>query len=367
MNENPLENIGYISIEDRVSERIGDFTLDPHILLPVEFPSDRDRWQPEEISWEAIIAAMLKILAYQPEHEHADYYREFVLAVKPVIKDELTQAGIIKARNKDFDIALEIFKALQGLFPNCAQTRLNLALVYEDRARTYARAEQADLSEQARELAFSAYLEALDKDPDLPETHFNFAHFYLDQKNFAKAKEHFDVFLRLGGEADKIEEARKLSDELASWGAMDRFFKEAYDFIKLGQEEAGIASIRKFLEAHPTVWNAWFLLGWGQRRLARYGEAKKSFQKVLGLNANHADTFNELAICHMELDELEDSERALKKALYLEPENTKVISNLGILALKQGKHSEAKSYFEAVLATDENDALARDYLERITS
>jgi tetratricopeptide (TPR) repeat protein len=367
MKQNPLENIGYISIEDRGSESIGNFELDPQILLPVEFPYDQDEWKPEEITWEAIVAAMLKILAYQPDHEHAEYYRQFVLAVKPAIKDEFTQAGIVKARNQDFAIALEIFKALQGLFPDCAQTTLNLALVYEDMARAYDPVNQNTLSEEAFELAHTTYLEALAKDPDMPEAHFNFAHFYLEQKNFSKAKEHFGAYIHLGDDPEKIAEARKILDELASWGEMDTLFKEAYDFIKIGREEAGIENIKKFLQVHPTVWNAWFLLGWGQRKLERYAEARTSFQKALSLNDKHTDTFNELAICLMELNELEESDRTLKKALRLEPDNTKVISNLGILALKQGRPAEAKSYFQAVLVKDENDIIARDYLERISS
>jgi tetratricopeptide (TPR) repeat protein len=373
MTENPLGNIGYISIEDHAGARsarsaqLGDFELDPQILLPVEFRSDRDHWEPEEISWEAIVSAMLKILAYQPGHEHAEYYRRFVLAVKPAIKDELTQAGIIKARNHDFDIALEIFRALEGLFPDCAQTTLNLALVQEERARAYARSDREALREEACDQAFTTYLRALEKDPDLPDTHFNFAHFYLDQNNFAKAKDHFDVFLRLGGESAKIAEARRIRDELASWGETDRLFKEAFDFIRMGREEEGIESIQKFLRSHPSVWNAWFLLGWGQRKLARYGQARESFQQSLSLNENHTDSLNELAICLMELGELDESELTLKKALRLEPDNTKIISNLGILALKQGRTDEAESYFRAVLAEDENDRIAREYLERISS
>jgi tetratricopeptide (TPR) repeat protein len=368
MTEDPLKNMGYISIEDRGAGQIelsGDFQLDPRILLPIEFQAGRDSWKPEEITWEAIVSAMLKILAYQPDHEHADYYRRFVLAVKPGIKDEFTQAAIIKARNQDFDIALEIFKALSGLFPDSAQAALNLALVYEERARAYARSGRAALSEEALNLAFAAYLEALKKDPDLPEAHFNFAFFHLGQKNFPKAKEHLDAYLRLGGDTEKIAEATRIRAELESWGEMDRLFKEAFDFIKMGREESGIECIEKFLQAHPDVWNAWFLLGWGQRKLARYSEAKKAFLRTLSLHKDHSDTLNELAICHMELHEYDESSRALQKALQLEPDNTKIISNLGILALKQGRTDEAAGYFRTVLAKDEDDTIARDYLEKI--
>ncbi|MFN2312754.1 MAG: hypothetical protein ABR590_11975, partial [Spirochaetia bacterium] len=78
-----------------------------------------------------IIAAILKLLAYSPEHEDLLYYRSLALAAKPDLADELSQAGVSKARNADFEPAEEIFRALSGLLPNNVAPRLNLALLHE--------------------------------------------------------------------------------------------------------------------------------------------------------------------------------------------------------------------------------------------
>ena len=53
------------------------------------------------------------------------------------------------------------------------------------------------------------------------------------------------------------------------------------------------------------------------------------------------------------------------KALELAPENTKIISNLGYTALKQGNVSEAQKYFQTVLEFDPNDKIAAMELERL--
>ncbi|MFW6328784.1 MAG: tetratricopeptide repeat protein, partial [Alkalispirochaetaceae bacterium] len=56
----------------------------------------------------------------------------------------------------------------------------------------------------------------------------------------------------------------------------------------------------------------------------------------------------------------------LTQALALEPENTKIVSNLGILALKQGRENEAKAFFETVLELEPEDKIAKRYLDELT-
>ncbi|THB63968.1 MAG: tetratricopeptide repeat protein [Spirochaetaceae bacterium] len=133
----------------------------------------------------------------------------------------------------------------------------------------------------------------------------------------------------------------------------------------MGNEEQGIEAAREFIKTNPSVWNAWFLLGWGLRRIHRYAEAAEAFEKSADLNDEQPDTFNELAICYMEIDEMGKAHKALQKALSLEPENTKIISNMGILALKTGQNDHARGFFETVLDYDPDDAIAAAYLEHL--
>ncbi|HUI71646.1 MAG TPA: hypothetical protein VL354_14085, partial [Spirochaetia bacterium] len=138
MNEKArLSSVGYVSIAGTNQRQIGSFTLDPDILLPIEMLPGAATMKSSELSWEAIVAGALKVLAWDPENLHTDYYRRFVLAVKPDIREEFTHLGILKARDGDAELAIEVFRALEGLFPDDAATALNLALVYEERARQH--------------------------------------------------------------------------------------------------------------------------------------------------------------------------------------------------------------------------------------
>jgi Flp pilus assembly protein TadD len=360
---NPLARIGYISIAQARQRRIGDFELDPRILLPIELSAGDSVDYLTDVTWEAIVAGALKVLAYDPKSADSDYYRRFILAVKPDIMNELTHLGITSARNGNLSLGIEVFRSLEGLFPEDASPALNLAIVHDQEARRYEKLEKPEPMEESSNLAFEAYKRALALDPSEPAIHYNFAFFYLHQRSFEKAREHLAFYAKSGTDVKLVREAERLIKEIDSQGLMDGLFKKAFDSIRMGREEEGIDCIREFLQAHPEVPNAWFLLGWGLRRTARYREGRDAFRKALDFGPPHPDLLNELAICLMETGELTESGKRLSQALELEPENTKIISNLGIIALKQGNLEEAAGFFRTVLELDPGDPIARSYLD----
>ena len=107
------------------------------------------------------------------------------------------------------------------------------------------------------------------------------------------------------------------------------------------------------------MWNAWFLLGWGLRRIERYSDAKQAFLKAIEYGGeDNCDTYNELSLCYIQEKDFDEAKKCLNKAFELEPENTKIISNLGYLALAQGDKQKARNYFSTVLEYEPNDKIA---------
>ena len=78
-----------------------------------------------------------------------------------------------------------------------------------------------------------------------------------------------------------------------------------------------------------------------------------------------ADTLNELAICQMETGDLDGAQESLVDALNMDPDNTKVISNLGFLSLKKGNAEEARKFFLTVLEIDSKDSVAAAELKKL--
>ncbi len=375
---NPLDSLLYISLpEDFVTDN-SNFQIDPTVLLPVQrenHDDTTDTFSIENLAWEQILAGILTVLAYDHKNENRNYYRSILLAVKPNIKQELSDAAILKAKNEDYEVAEEIFLALQGIDPEDMANVLNMALFFDQRADSYRRSSLFEDADAYDESAFSYYKQVMEAEELIPDAFFNAGFFFLKQKNFSRAKECFETYITLtenlseeqmGKSGDyKRERAQEIASDIEKRNLDDELFKSAYDFISMGEEEKGLEAIRAFIEKNPTVWNAWFMLGWALRRLERWEDAKSALEQAIKCEGANTDTYNELAICLTELGDYAGAKSFLTKAMQLESENTKIMSNLGYIALKEGNIEEARLFFLAVLEFDPNDKIAQEMLKSL--
>ena len=376
--ENSDKKLLYIKVPDEyaLTSKIPGF--DSSIPLPLLLDSENKDFTPESISEEMILAGMLHVFAYQRDNQHIAYYRDVFKELRPDIRGEMTNAAILKIKNADFDLAERLLLALEGLFPEDMQTKLNVALLMDERARFYEQAGSEDDADYYTDKAFEMYKEVLAAEPALPEAFFNAGFFFINQKNFLKAKSLFETYIQLETVQNDVTAQRKQkAAELIEWittqALDDELFKSAFDFIQMGEEDKALDKIREFLEHHPKVWNAWFLLGWALRRQERWQDGAEAFKHCLELGKGaqselavaYCDICNELAICLMELDRFEESRQWLFSALEQEPENIKIISNLGTLALKEGNTEDAKAYFRTVLDIYPDDMLAIEILKKL--
>ncbi len=359
----PLDRVIYISVPDGFHHHVEGLTIDPSILLPVETSGDPASWDPDELSWEMIIAGMLKVLAYEPNHEDSDYYRRFVRAVRPQIVEELSETGILQARNGEYAVAEEIFLALAGLEPGLIHPRVNLALVNEQRADAFERVGNDDHAAVCRDRATEIYDDLL-LHADVPgEVHLNAGLFFLKEQRYDRARRLLESFTEESDDEGKVSRARSLLREIDSQRLSDGLYQEAFSLIRASQEREGIKKIRGFLDENPDSWRGWFLLGWGHRRLGHFTEGQDAFERSLELGGDTADTLNELAICAMELGAFDESKRHLEAALQRDPDDTRVMSNLGVLALKQGDTEGARRFFEAVRELAPDDPIAQQFFK----
>lgn len=369
--KNPLESIYFISIPENFTSSQTQLKIDPKIKLPVQKKVDEapGEFNPKEITTEQILAGILTVLAYDKKNENLDYYREIVKQVKPNIKKELCEAAILKTKNEDFELAEEIFLALLGLDSEDPALILNMALFLDQRADSYRNAGLNDDADAYDSDAQSYYTKAMSVEPPLADVYFNVGFFYMKQHKYREAKDAFETYIALTCDVNdedlgengvyKKERAQEIINFINEQNVDDEYFRAAYDLISHGQEEKGLEQIRLFIANNPKVWNAWFLLGWGLRRLERFSDAKQAFLECLRVGGDkNPDTYNELSLCHIQEKNFDEAQKCLLKALGMEPENTKVISNLGYLALAQGDVQGARNYFQTVLEFNPKDAIA---------
>jgi len=397
------KSVVFLTVPDSLKGEIKTFDLNPSIPLPVELESPEPHSEENNVdltklSWEMILSGMLRVISAksrnialpcetafaagdivsEPEmtgtpQAWIDYYRGFIFSVKPEIYHEFTSAAIVKTENGDFDMALEISDILQGLFPRSPGVLLNKALILEKRAESLEKNNQGAKKENAE--AQEAYQAALSVEPVLPDTLFNAGFFFMRHRDFARAKDCFSRYVSRAEEADnasdnmpgeipeeKKKQAQKILQEIGGQYLDDDSYREAYDCIIQGNDERGLLKIRGFIEKHPKVWNGWFVLGWALRKLGRYADGLEAFNKASSLGGSSSDTRNETAICLMELGDYKGARKELELALQEDPVNIKIISNLGVLAMKAGKKDEAAGFFRTVLELDPADPLAAHFL-----
>ncbi len=361
--------ISYISVPESLRHSFddapGSFSLDPSIPIPVELPDGEEKLDLEKLSWEMIISGMLRVITAEREAEDADYYRRFILTVKPDIKTEFTEAAIFKAKNREFKLALEILDAVSSLYPDDPVTALNQARVWEEYSADNESAGRLETAESAAAEAEAAYRRSMSASANYPDAYFNAAYFYMGRHNFTEAVSCLRRYTEISDDERKKAKANAAIKHIEASNLDDARFHEAYEAIKAGDADGAMEKIRGFLERRPDVWNAWFILGWALRRSERWAEAAQVFRKALELGGDAADLRNELAICLMETGELDEARGQLEKALYADGENLKIISNLGVIALRQGRQAEAAGFFRTVLEYDPEDPLAKAMLAKL--
>ena len=373
---NPLESVYFITLpyDFKLSEYA--LKIDKTVPLPVQKKSGESTPDIKSLEPEQILAGILTVLAYDRHNAYLDYYRSIIKKARPDIQRELTEAAILKSKDEDWELAEELFMTLRGLDPENPVTALNIAIFLDQRAESYRKSNLNEDADAYDNDAFKYYKEAMNAEPPLPDAFFNCGFFHLKQYDFREAKSCFETYVALTCDATdaelgengiyKKERAQELVDRINNENLEDKAFITAYKLISGGQEEKGLKEIRSFLEKNQKVWNAWFLLGWGLRKLCRWEDAKQAFEESIVCGGNdNADTHNELAICLMETGNLSGAKSELLTALSLAPENEKIISNLGYLSLKEGKRDEAQKYFAAALEYCPTDKIAAAELAKL--
>ena len=379
MQAKALDSVYFAKIPEGTVFSAKALKIDPAIPLPIQKKNLTDPVETDaaNLSEEQILSGILAILAYDRGNEYASYYRDLICKVRPNIKKELAEAAILKARDEDWETTEEIWLSVEGLDPEDRAVTLNKAVFFDQRADSLRRNSLEEDADAYDDLALENYRKALECADEIPDAYFNAGFFYLKKRDYSEAKACFESYIAvLDGVSDetlgengiyKRERAQELVWKIANRNLENEHFKRAHELIEQGREQEGIEEIRKFLVDNPAVWNAWFLLGWGLRRLGRFADAKAAFLKAQECEGGdeNADTLNELAICQMETGEIGVAKRTLQEALQLDGDNTKIIANLACLCQKMGNVDEAVRYFRVVLELDPKDKIAQDQLARL--
>lgn len=371
-----MKNIRFIKLPKAHSFNV-DLPINLDIPLPVFLENEKD-FASDNLSLKAenILLGLLKVITYDKKNPHREYYKSLLFKAKKDIKTELTSTAILKAKNEDWDEAEELFLTVLALDEKDTNATLNLALFYDTKGSALTKNGHEDMGAKTDEIAFSYYSKAVSSDDASADVFFNYAFYNLKLHNYKEAKSNLETYLALTCDIadDKLgedgiykkERADEILTHINNEGLDDERFLQAYNCINEDKLEKGLKAARSFIESHPYSAKAWFLLGWGLRKQSRFNDALKAFTKSQELDKNeNVELLNEIALCKIETGNLTSARIDLESALKIDGENVKIISNLGFLALREGKKAKAKKYFQSALAYSPNDIIAKNELKKL--
>ncbi|MGP1521190.1 MAG: tetratricopeptide repeat protein [Treponema sp.] len=374
--KSPLDSVLYIEVPEPLLKKF-PHVIEKGVLIPVQLPDGVLRIEDFDVSSlniEMILSGMLIIFAHKRTHKHIDYYRKLFQEIRPNIKDEILKAVTIKIQNKDYVMAENLLESLIGFDEKDFNIRLTQSYLYEEIG-----------GEEYRRKAGEIYDYLIGLEPPFPPVFFNAAIFFIEEKNYRRAKDLLETYIALKiddedeDEMRKVEKAQEALNYLNSQIIDDKNFQQAVELVNKDKIDEALKLIHKFMEENPKKWNGWFLLGWALRKAKRWADGASSFKKCIelykevslsipsSLTNEYSEMCNELSICLIETGNTKEAEEVLKDALSVDCENVKLISNLGIVALKNGDREKAIAYFRTALFISPQDEVALSMLRTLES
>lgn len=368
----PLDFLQHLKSRHNLNLEIG-------IRLPIQLPDGVENAKDFDISTltvEMILAGMLIIFAHDKENKNITYYRELFLKLRPNIKVEMLAGIAIKIHNGDYEMAERLLESLVGLKEDDLDILLMLAYLYEKRVK-----EDVLYVQKAKD----TYNTLICMEPPSPSVFFNAAIFFMGLRDYTKAKDLLETYIALKIDDDTDEELERLEKAQSSLNYVNsqlllgETFIKSVRFIEENKIEKALPLIHSFIREHEQNWNGWFLLGWALRLQKRWSDGVASLQKSLELykktqssysslkaecKTEYSNICNELSLCLIEEGKFSEAENILENAVARDCENVKLISNLGILALKKKDIAKAESYFRTALYIEPNDEISKAMLNQ---
>ncbi|KAG0173821.1 hypothetical protein DFQ28_004552 [Apophysomyces sp. BC1034] len=171
----------------------------------------------------------------------------------------------------------------------------------------------------------------------------------LEQRH--KAKEVLDRLMAENPDSPKLwcilgDVEREPEHWRKSWELSGRRYARAMRTLgayhyKLGEYNESIESYQLALEINPLFEGSWYVLGCAAMQAERWDVAQRAFQRVVALDNEQAEAWNNLSSVYVRMDRKLDAFLALKQATKLKFDNWKMWQNLLFVAVDVGQFADA--------------------------
>jgi len=352
-----LKDVQFIKLPG--DRKIGDTVLKGDIPLPVLFQEGQ---KPEDISFNSIVAGLIKVVAWNPENENIEYYKQVLLGMQPNSVKELNLAAIAKSKKKDFEFAQELMLVVKNL-SNAPESYVNLAVLYAQMTVDFHKNGDDIKADMYDDKIIQVLSECIEKYPNYAPAYSEISAFHMRHGDIENARDFLARYVKLEKDTKKREQAQKSLDNFNKILDSNDKIMYAYDKMMMGCADEALTAIEKHIAEGGKSWEAYFIRGWAKRVLEDYDGAQKDLLESLRIESQNAEVYNELSICAREHGDIELAKNYLQIALDLDGENMIYLLNLAFLHLADNEFTESRELLEKARAIDSNDPQLKFLLE----
>ena len=304
------------------------------------------------------LTMLMKFIAIEPTNVEAHYlsgmlYVELgrseealdafsaTLRLDPAHLDAHHQIASLYEQQGDIDNTIKQYEMIIKLDPSTADPFLRLGSLYLERGD--------------KDNVIRVYDPGLEIEPNHPQAQYALAAIFEERLENEKAIKHFGLANRYdGGHFDWHFRYARL---------LDRYAKTLEDYDTYAA--MAVAEYNKTIDLKNDHVSAHLYRGLITRRykqigdtLYRYSQIAEDFKRVIALEPNNSEAYYHLGMTYIDLDQHQDAKEILLKTLQFNKKYRGIYLQLGLIAEREGEHSEAISHFEKELEIDSESVTA---------
>ncbi len=360
------EKLYFISMDGRSGYYIDGFKVEESIPLPV-LVAPGEAFSTEHITTENIISGMLKIIETEPDHDNIEYYRSFILTVKPDFESQMSSIAYEAELNGDFADAIAIYNLILTINPKSSDALLNLAISYDNYSdHSYSKGEE-QRGDILKDRAAEHFKQLESSDEKNERIYYYLGRFYAENNNYARAIDYFGEFIKLTDDDEHKKEVVNYVNDLKILGLEDENYTNALFFYEAEKFEDGLKLIDNYLTTFQHSWHGHLLRGRLLTAIGNHKESLESLLRALEINRESSDICNLIGLNYMELGDFRNSEKHFFKALNFDPDNLSIYYNLALMSQKKGDIKEALKFCELILEFNKDDLHAKTLRSELMS
>lgn len=281
-------------------------------------------------------------------YERAETAFNRVLAVRPNDFNVLFNLGRAAARAQHYDRALRALEVAVKMQPDDVDALLELGLVH------------AALQDYSRSVYVLA--QARQRAPKRPDLLLALARAAEDAGFYGDSAVAYDEYLQTTPGDDKARRDRgrvigftgtRIAEGIHELTAyLEKHPKDAVGYYYLAQltwgtkPEAALEQLSTALRLDPNFASAHYSRGWLLHRMGRTADSLVDLKAVARLQPDNVRVLDQLGLTYLSLDQPAEAEKVLRRALTFAPEDAEVLMHLGRSLVALNREDEAQRYLE---------------------